>query len=43
MANVPLVFKRISGDIQTRKPDVFHCSVKNGINEHGTNLALRKI
>lgn len=43
MANVTLVFKRISGDVQTRKPDVFICSVKNRINEHGINLALRKI
>lgn len=43
MANVTLVFKRILGDIQTRKPDVFICSVKNRINEHGINLALKKI
>jgi len=42
VANATLVFKKISGDIQIRKLDVFICSVKNRINEHEINLALRK-
>lgn len=42
VANAILVFKRDSRDIQTRKPDVFICSVKNRINGYGINLALRK-